>query len=172
MINFRHERLPFEPDDERKGYEMAKKFDVVGSGYVPCNKYRWKDASLVLFRPGWGMVEVAFSNRYPSRDGALQIGDKVTDSTVVVTECHCDKIGDIGIDMADGKSRSGICFWEDRVFELGFSFNDYPSGDIRDMVDTALRHIGWPVEPKKYFLVGKSGEFWDRPSPMGARSGS
>lgn len=146
-----------------------KKFDVVGTGYVPCNKHRWKNARLVLFRPGWGIVSVAFSNMCPDRDGALRTGDKAVDSTIMVSECHCDKISDFGADVFDGKSWNGICFWADGAFALGFSFKDYPSGDIRDMVDMALRHIGWPVEPKKYFLVGKSGEFWDRPSPMGAR---
>lgn len=149
-----------------------KKFDVVGTGYVPCNKHKWKDARLVLFRPGCGIVSVAFSSEHLGRDGALRTGDGAVDSTVMVSECHCDKISDFGADVSDGKSWNGICFWADGVFALGFSFKDYPSGDIRDMVDMALRHIGWSVEPKKYFLVGKSGEFWDRPSPMGARSGS
>ena len=143
-----------------------KKFDVVGTGYVPCNKHRWKDARLVLFRPGWGIVSVSFSNRYIGHGGALRIEDKTVDSTVVVSECHCDKISDFGADMSGGRSWNGICFMANGVFELGFSFKDYPSGDIRDMVDMALRRIGWPVEPKKYFLVGKSGEFWDRPFPF------
>lgn len=37
---------------------MAKKFDVVGSGYVPCNKKRFREARLVFFRPGWGIISV------------------------------------------------------------------------------------------------------------------
>ena len=122
-----------------------KKFNVVGTGYVPCNKYKWKDARLVLYRPGYGIVSIRFSETFDS---------------IVIAECQGDKVGAIGSDLADGSSWSGICFWADRVIDVSFSRKEYPSGDIRDMVDLALRTIEWPVEPKKYFLIGRSGEFW------------
>lgn len=36
---------------------MAKKFDVVGTGYVPCNKRRFQ-GEIILYRPCYGIVSV------------------------------------------------------------------------------------------------------------------
>ena len=37
-----------------------KNFGVIGSGFVPCNKIRWRNARLVLYRPGYGIVSLEF----------------------------------------------------------------------------------------------------------------
>ncbi len=128
-----------------------KKFDVIGTGWVQSNMERWMNARLILFRPGWGIVSVGFDNAKPS---------------ILVLACKGDKIADIGADMAEGESYHGIGFWSDGLRELSYDREKYPSGDIRDMVEPALRHLGWPVDPKRYFLIGKYGHFWDRPAPV------
>ena len=131
-----------------------RKFDIVGTGYVPCNKFRCKNARLVLFRPGYGVVSIAFG-------GAAE----GYDSSVVVQEYARDKIADIGADMANGESWRGICLWADRTTTIPFNESDFVSGDIRDVAWQSLKKIGWPTDRKRYFLVGKSGEFHDRPFP-------
>jgi len=146
----------------------TKAFEVIGSGWVPSNKKRWRDARLVLFRPGYGIVGLEFR--------PLQIGDrrdqrdengKLIDCKVVVTE-YGGKMGDLGCDFANGESRSGIVFYEAGRYDFGFSKRSWPSGGLRDIAPAALKEAGWPASPKGYLLVAKRGDFWDRPAPQGA----
>ena len=65
----------------------------------------------------------------------------------------------------------GIRFDCDLFTEVAFAKRGY-TGDIRDLLPKALKEIKWPTDPKRYFLLQTNGEFWDRPSPMGVRSGS
>ena len=132
------------------------RFHVVGTGWVPCNKWRWKKARLVLYRPGCGMVSIAFGiGKY-----------KEHDSFVKVDELRKDHVSDIGSNTADGESWAGIAFWSCGVMRVGYDKKDYPSGDLRDMLPMILKSIGWPTDNKRYLLIGMSGEFWSRPAPM------
>lgn len=145
-----------------------KKFDVIGSGFVPCNKIRWRNARLVLCRPGYGIVSLEFKD--------LGIGDrrderdengKLIDCKVRITE-YGGKVGDIGCDFANGESYSGIIFYEIGILDFGFSKRSWPSGDLREIAPAALKDAGWPTSPRGYFLLAKHGDFWEHPSPKGA----
>ena len=147
-----------------------KKFDVIRTGYVKCNKYRWRDAKLVMFRPGIGIMSLEFK--------ALPIGEKrderddrgnLIDFKVVVSE-YRRKVGEIGCDFANGESYSGIVFYNSKTTELGFSKRSWRSGDIREIAPFALKMAGLPDNPKGYCLIAEVGEFWDRPSPIMSRT--
>lgn len=143
-------------------------FDVIGSGYVRCNKKRWKDAKLVLFRPGYGIVSLEFMELGVGerRDERDENGNLIN-CKVHVTE-YGPKIGEIGTDFANGESYRGIIFYESGRFDFGFSKKTWNSGDIREIAPAALKEAGWPIYPKdSYYLIAKSGEFWDRPYPKG-----
>ena len=129
---------------------MAK-FEVCGTGWVPTNKRRWKNAGLLLYRPAYGIISIAFAE---SKNGK---------PCVLVHECECKSHRILG----DG---CAIDLDVDRVHEIEYSKRDLPSGDLRDMVDIALKKIGWPLGAARYFLVSKTGEFWDHPLPMGAKT--
>lgn len=153
---------------------MAKKFDVVGSGYVPCNKKRFREARLVFFRPGWGIISVQFGNGLKvgmRRDERDEKG-RLKDDFVKVVLYTGDKMCDIGHKSFDAKEFRGLGLWESRSTEFMFSRKAYPEGDLRDVVPDALSEAGLPNDRKRFFLIGKSGKFWDRPFPMGVRSGS
>ena len=144
-----------------------KKFDVIGSGFIPCNKIRWRNARLVLCRPGYGIVSLEFKD--------LDIGDrrderdengKLIDCKVRICE-YGGRIGDLGRDFANGDSYSGIIFYEVGTYDFGFSKRSWPSGDLRELVPAALKDAGWPTSPKRYYLLAKQGDFWDRPYPKG-----
>ena len=148
--------------------KASKKFDVIGSGWVPCNKRRWRDARMVLCRPGYGIVELSF------RD--LDIGERRDDRDKDGNLINCkvrvieygSKIGDVGCNFANGESYHGIVFYQIGVFDFGFSKASWPSGDIREIAPEALKNAGWPSSPKGYFLLAKQGDFWERPAPKGA----
>lgn len=132
-------------------------FDVVGNGYVPCNKKRWRDARLILYRPCYGIVSMQFA---PMGNGNL------CDFLVQTVE-YGDRICDFGSDLATGESFSGITFWVRDRHDVFLSRKTYPSGDIREIAPFVLKEIKWPTEPQKYYLMAKIGEFWERPWPMG-----
>lgn len=142
-------------------------FDVIGSGYVPCNKKRWRDARIVLFCPGHGIVSLEFmelgvGERRDERDG----NGNLINRKVRVVE-YGPKTGEIGFDFADGESYGGIFFYENGRSDFGFSTKSWNRGDIREIAPAALKDASWPTSPREYFLVAKSGEFWDRPAPIG-----
>ena len=142
-------------------------FDVVANGYVPCNKRRWRDARLVLYRPGYGMVSMQFA--------PIGIGDPMKErdengnlkNFSVKTVEYGDRIGDIGTDFANGESFAGLVFWARDRHDVFLSKKTHPSGDIREIAPFVLDEIKWSTEPRGYLLVAKSGEFWERPWPMG-----
>lgn len=147
---------------------MAKKLDVIGTGWVPCNKKRWRDAKLVLYRPGCGIVSVEFMD--------LQVGDRrderdengrLVDFKVRISE-YGRKIGELRCNFADGESYDGIVLYRSSTTDYGFAKRSWPSGDIRELARKALRLHGWNVSPKRYFLLATAGDFWNRPSPQGA----
>ena len=82
-----------------------KRFDVIGSGFVRCNKRRWKDAKLVLFRPGYGVVSLEFMELGVGerRDERDENGNLIN-CKVHLTE-YGPKIGEIGTDFANGESK-------------------------------------------------------------------
>ena len=89
---------------------MAKKFDVVGSGYVPCNKKRFREARLVFFRPGWGIISVEFGNGLKvgmRRDERDEKG-RLKDDFVRVIEYHGDQMCDISSETAEASKFRGI----------------------------------------------------------------
>ena len=142
-------------------------FDVIGSGYVRCNKKRWKDAKLVLFRPGYGIVSLEFmelgvGERRDERDGK---GNLINRKVHVVE--YGPKIGEIGSEFANGESYRGIIFYENGRFDFWCSTKSWNRGDIREIAPAALKDAGWPTSPMGYFLLAKRGEFWDRPCPKG-----
>lgn len=142
-------------------------FDVIGSGWVPCNKKRWRDAKLVLFRSGYGIVSLEFmelgvGERRDERDDK---GNLINRKVHVVE--YGPKIGEIGSDFANGESFRGIIFYENGRFDFGFSTKSWNRGDIREIAPAALKDAGWPTSPMGYFLLAKRGEFWDRPCPKG-----
>ena len=145
-----------------------KKFDVIGSGFVPCNKERWRNARLVLFCLGRGIVSLEFSDLLigDRRDERDEKGNLV-DCNVKITE-YGGKIGDLGCDFANGESYSGIVFYEVGIYDFGFSKRSWPSGDLREIAPAALKDAGWPTSPRGYFLLAKNGDFWERPAPKGA----
>lgn len=151
--------------------KSSMKFDVIGSGWVPCNKNRWRDARLVICRPGYGIVSLEFMDldigeRRDERDE----NGKLIDCKVRMAE-YGGKIGDLGCDFANGESYRGIIFYEVGTIDFGFSKRSWPSGDLREIAPAALKYAGWPTSPRGYFLLAKHGEFWDRPSPKGAPEG-
>ena len=143
-------------------------FDVIGSGYVCCNRRRWKDAKLVLFRPGYGIVSLEFMELGVGerRDERDENGNLIN-CKVHVTE-YGPKIGGIGTDFANGESYRGIIFYESGRFDFEFSKRSWPSGDLREIAPAALKDAGWPTSPRGYFLLAKQGDFWERPAPKGA----
>lgn len=150
---------------------MAKKFDVVGSGYVPCNKKRFREARLVFFRPGWGIISVEFGNGLKvgmRRDERDEKG-RLKDDFVRVIEYHGDQMCDISSETAEASKFRGIGFWESSSTEYGFSRKAYHTGDLRDIIPDALKEAGLPNDWKRFFLLSKQGEFWDRPLPKGVR---
>ena len=151
---------------------MAKKFDVVGSGYVPCNKKRFREARLVFFRPGWGIIIVEFGNglkvgmRRDERDGKGHLKDYF----VRIIEYNVDQMCDIVHKSFDTNEFRGIGFWESYCTEFMFSRKSYPEGDLRSIVPDALKEAGIPNDRKRFFLIGKYGKFWYRDFPVGVRS--
>lgn len=146
--------------------QKKNSFDVIGSGWVPCNKKRWRDAKLVLFRAGYGIVSLEFMGLGVGerRDERDENGNLINCKVRVVE--YRQKIGEIGSDFANGESYRGIIFYESGSFDFGFSKKTWNSGDIREIAPVALKEAGWPVYPKEwYYLIAKSGEFWDRPYP-------
>ena len=144
------------------------RFDVIGSGWVPCNKKRWKDAKIVLFYQGHGIVSLEFmklgvGERRDERDD----NGNLIDRKVRIVE-YGPKIGEVGCDFAKGESCRGIIFYENRRTDFTFSTKSWPSGDIRELAPAALKDVGWPTSRTGYFLLAKNGEFWDRPAPMRA----
>lgn len=152
---------------------MAKKFDIIGSGYVPCNKKRFREARLVFFRPGWGIISVEFGNGLKvgmRRDERDEKG-RLKNDFVRVIEYRGDKICDIG-HKSYAKEFRGLGFWESSSTEFMFSRKAYPTGDLRDIIPDALKEAGLANKNwKRFFLLSKQGEFWDRPLPMGAKEG-
>ena len=147
---------------------MAKKFDVVGSGYVPCNKKRFREARLVFFRPGWGIISVEFGNGlkvWMRRDERDDKG-RLKDDFVRVIAYEGNQMFDIGYESFDTNDFRGIGFLESSSTEFMFSRKAYPEGDIRSIVPDALKEAGIPNDSKRFFLIGKSGEFCDRYSPI------
>jgi hypothetical protein len=152
---------------------MAKKFDVVGTGYVPCNKKRFREARLVFFRTGWGIISVEFGNGLKvgmRRDERDEKG-RLKDDFVKVSLYAGDKMCDIVHKSVDAKEFRGLGLWESSLTEFMFSRKAYPEGDLRSIVPDALKEAGLPNDSKRFFLIGKFGKFWGRPLPMGARSG-
>lgn len=149
---------------------MAKKFDVVGSGYVPCNKKRFREARLVFFRPGWGIISVEFGNGLKvgmRRDERDEKGRLKNDFIRVILYTG-DKMCDIGHKSYANEFR-GLGFWESSSTEFMFSRKAYPTGDLRDIIPDALKEAVLPNDWERFFLLSKQGEFWDRPLPMGAK---
>ena len=153
---------------------MKKRFYVCGNGYVPCNKKRFREARLVFFRPGWGIISIEFGNGLKvgmRRDERDEKG-RLKDDFVRVIKYNGDQMCDIGHKSFDTKEFHGLGFWESSSTEFMFSRKAYPEGDLRSIVPDALKEAGLPNDSKRFFLIGKSGKFWERPSPMGVRSGS
>ena len=147
--------------------QRKNSFYVIGSGCVPCNKKRWRDAKIVLLRPGYGIVSLEFmelgvGERHDERDDK---GNLINRKVHVVE--YGPKIGEIGSDFANGESFRGIIFYENGMFNFGFSTKSWNMGDIREIAPAALKDAGWPTSPMGYFLLAKRGEFWDRPCPKG-----
>ena len=142
-------------------------FDVVANGYVPCNKRRWRDARIVMYCRSYGIISMEFAplgvgDRRDERDEEGNLKD-----FCVKTVVYGDKIGDIGADFANGESYGGIIFWARDRHDVFLSKKTYPSGDIREIAPVVLKEIKWPTYPQQYHLMSKSGEFWERPRPMG-----
>lgn len=142
-------------------------FDVLWNGYVPCNKRRWRDARLVMYRHSYGIISMEFAplgvgDRRDERDEKGNLKD-----FWVKTVEYGEKIGDIGADFANGESYGGIIFWARDRHDVFLSKKTYPSGDIREIAPVVLKEIMWPTDPRRYHLMSKSGEFWDRQYPMG-----
>lgn len=143
-------------------------FDVIGSGWVPCNKRRWQDAKIVLSRPGYGIVSLEFMELGVGerRDERDEKGNPINCKVRVVE--YGPKIGEIRSDFANGESYRGVIFYENARFDFGFSKRSWPSGDLRDIAPAALKDAGWPTSPRGYFLLAKNGDFWEHPWPKGA----
>ena len=63
--------------------------------------------------------------------------------------------------------RSGILFAETDGAQMLFSRKSHKSGDLREFLPDAFDMVGFPRDVRGYFLVGKCGQFWDRPYPSG-----
>lgn len=148
---------------------MAKRFDVVGTGYVPCNKRRFQ-GEIVLYRPCYGIVSVKCNDKMligMSRDEYdPAVGMRVDAFMEVKTYTK-------GCEHYDTEKNGRMCYGGirfdcDLFMEVTFAKRGY-TGDIRDLLPRALKEIKWPTDPKRYFLIQTNGEFWDRPLPMGVR---
>lgn len=137
---------------------MAKKFDVVATGYVPCNKRRFQ-GEIILYLPCYGIVSVKC-------DGKMLIGmraDAFMEVKTYTSLCeHYDE------ENNGRMCYGGIRFACNRFTKVAFERRGY-TGDIRDLLPKALNEIKWPTDPKRYILLQTNGEFWDRPLPIGIR---
>ena len=148
---------------------MAKKFDVVGSGYVPCNKRRFQ-GEIIFYRPCYGIVSVNCNDKM-----LVGMHRDVYDPAVgMLADAYMEvKTYTKGCEHFDAENNGRMCYGGirfdcDLFKEVPFSKRGY-TGDIRDLLPRALKMIKWPTDPKRYFLLQTNGEFWDRPLPMGVR---
>lgn len=66
-------------------------------------------------------------------------------------------------------SKSGLLFAETDGAQQLFSRKSHRSGDLREFLPEAFAMVGFPRDVKGYFLVGKYGQFWNKPYPLGYR---
>ena len=146
---------------------------ICRSGYIPCNKRGFLDAELVFFRPGFGFVRVAFSRggNLADEDKAQRDakGNRIDDYLMIYTYTG----------KPDESTWQDMCSLERPVPGLFFEQTDgvqqliarksHRSGDLREFLPEAFAIVDFPRDVKGYFLVGKYGQFWDRPHPLGYR---
>lgn len=148
---------------------------ICRSGYIPCNKRRFWDAELVFFRPGFGFVHVAFGSGENLTEEDLdqrdEKGNEIDDYLMIYTYTDEPDVGS-WIRVYPGKEeigKPGLRFAETDGAQQLFSRKSHRSGDLREFLPEAFAMVGFPRDVKGYFLVGKYGQFWDRPHPLGYR---
>lgn len=148
---------------------------ICRSGYIPCNKRRFWDAELVFFRPGFGFVRVAFGSgdNLADEDTAQRDakGNKIDDYLMIYTYTgEPDEGSWIHVYPEKGEvGKCGLRFEETDGAQQLFARKSHRSGDLREFLPEAFAMVGFPRDVKGYFLVGKYGQFWDRPYPLGYR---
>lgn len=147
-----------------KGKMARRAINVCKTGYIKCNKRRFWDAAVILYRPNVGLIRVAFGS-----------GDNLVDEDIEQKDVNGNRIDDYlyittyEAPAEESGSASGIVFPETDGGIMLFSHKSWPSGDIRDMIPEALDFMGWPARMKDYYVVGYEGQFWERPHPLGYR---
>lgn len=149
---------------------------ICRSGYIPCNKRRFWDAELVFFRPGFGLVRVAFGDGSnldaDDTDQRDAKGNKIDDYLMIYTYTGEPAVGSwfrVYPWKGDEIGKCGLRFAETGGAQQLFSRKSHRSGDLREFLPEAFAMVGFPRDVKGYFLVGKYGQFWDRPHPIGYR---
>lgn len=151
---------------------------VCKTGYIKCNKRRYWDAALILFRPGYGIIRVAYGAGGNLTDEDLEQRDRNNhkiDDYLYITVYQKDPRDDSFRPLSDRnpeKCIPGLLFEETDGGQLLFSHKSWPNGDIREMLPEAFDFMGWPKDVKGYYLIGYDGQFWDRPLPLGVRKRS
>ena len=157
----------------RERYNMDT--TICRSGYIPCNKRRFWDAELVFFRPGFGFVWVAFGRggnlTDEDTDQKDAKGNQIDDYLMIYTYTGVPDLGSwVHTYPGKGEVREhGLVFAETDGVQQLFSRKSHRSGDLREFLPEAFAMVGFPKDVKGYFLVGKYGQFWDRPHPLGYR---
>lgn len=141
------------------------------NGCIPCNKIRFCDAELIFYRPGLGFVRVAFgdgSNLIDSDTEQRDENGNLIDDYLMIYTYGCEpEVGSfIHVYPEKGEiGKCGILIEEDDGAQMLFSRKSHRSGDLRDFLPDSFRMVGFPSDVREYFLVGKNGQFWDRPHP-------
>lgn len=143
---------------------------------MKCNKRRFWDAALTFFRPGYGLIRVAFGDgtNLSDEDCAQKDrhGNRIDGYLYIMTYAGQPEEGSWKPSFVnkDGElTASGLLFKESDGFQYLFSRKSWPRGDLRDFLPEAFTCMGWPKELKGYILMGYEGQFWDRPDPIGCR---
>lgn len=144
------------------------------SGYIPCNKFRHRDAEYLFWKPGFGFLRFAFGDGTQLAeldDDDRDPKGRMPDAYLMLYEYGLPYQEGVWQEQVASKTpclpQSGILFPETDGAMFLYVKKDYPSGDVREMLRTAARVFRYP-DPKDMFLVGSQGT-WERPSPKGAR---
>ena len=153
-----------------------KKTNICKSGQIKCNRHPFWGAALTMFRPGYGIIRVAFgSGDNLTEDDMNQCdkkGNKINDYLYITVYTSSPKEGVYTPEDYSNprKNVAGMLFEETDGGQLLFSRKSWPNGDIREMLPEAFDFMGWPRDVKGYFLLGYEGqfcEFCNKPLPMG-----
>lgn len=148
---------------------------ICRSGYIPCNKRRFWDAELTFFRPGFGFVRVFFGDRSNLLDEDMkerdENGNRIDDylNIAVYNGEPADGCWLPVYPKQGAVGKSGLVIEETETSVMLYSRKSHPSGDLRELLPEAFAMVDFPKDVKGYFLVGKYGQFWDRPHPLGYR---